>query len=91
MIGYEEALTLIVGESRKLATEMCKVSEAGGRILAEAVVANGDLPPFDNSAMDGFALCTGGASLAAGALFSVAGSQAAVMRRPWRPAVHGRS
>jgi molybdopterin molybdotransferase len=77
MIGYEEALAHILNESHKLATEMCKVSEAGGRILAEAVVANSDLPPFDNSAMDGFALCTGGVSLVAGAAFVVAGSQAA--------------
>ena len=36
-----------------------------------------DLPPFDNSAMDGFALRIGREPLAAGAEFDVAGAQAA--------------
>ena len=45
--------------------------------MASDVHSGEDLPPFDNSAMDGFALHIGGTALAAGATFDVAGAQAA--------------
>ena len=38
------------------ATERVCLGEAQGRILAESPVAHCDLPPFDNSAMDGYAV-----------------------------------
>ncbi|WP_299596135.1 gephyrin-like molybdotransferase Glp [uncultured Microbulbifer sp.] len=38
-------------------TETVPLSQACGRILAEPVLAALDLPPCDNSAMDGYALC----------------------------------
>jgi molybdopterin molybdotransferase len=37
-------------------TERVKLHEAAGRVLAADVVASVDLPPFDNSAVDGFAV-----------------------------------
>ncbi len=37
-------------------TEMVPLDEADGRILADDVVATVDLPPFDNSAVDGYAV-----------------------------------
>jgi molybdopterin molybdotransferase len=37
-------------------TEAVPLGEARGRVLAEAVMAPIDLPPFDNSAVDGFAV-----------------------------------
>lgn len=37
-------------------TETCLLHEALGRVLAEPVVATVDLPPDDNSAMDGYAI-----------------------------------
>lgn len=36
--------------------ERVSLPEASGRVLAETVVAPHDLPPFDNSAMDGYAV-----------------------------------
>ncbi len=58
MLRYDEAL----GEIRRaalhlpLATELCPLTEALGRVLATELIAPGDLPHWDNSAMDGFAL-----------------------------------
>ncbi|HEY0180367.1 MAG TPA: gephyrin-like molybdotransferase Glp [Dokdonella sp.] len=42
--------------ARRLGAETVDVERALGRVLAEDVVAPHDLPPFANSAMDGFAL-----------------------------------
>jgi len=58
MISYEEALDLIHKEISKinLATEDVDLLESLNRIIAEDVFADVDLPPFDNSAMDGFAI-----------------------------------
>jgi molybdopterin molybdotransferase len=36
--------------------ETCGLASARGRVLAHAVVAAADLPPFDNSAVDGYAV-----------------------------------
>lgn len=44
---------------RPLRSEPVSVREAQGRVLAEAVVSTFDLPPFDSSAMDGYALVAG--------------------------------
>src|SRR5215470_3516836 len=37
-------------------TELVGLAQASGRVLAADVVASLDLPPFDNSAVDGFAV-----------------------------------
>lgn len=37
--------------------EQCGLNDALGRVLAQAVTARGDQPRFDNSGMDGYALC----------------------------------
>jgi len=36
--------------------ERCELSESDGRILAEDVISTMNVPPFDNSAMDGYAV-----------------------------------
>lgn len=48
-----------------------------GQMLAAPAVIPGDLPPFDNTAMDGFALRAGAARLPVGAHSDVLGAQAA--------------
>jgi molybdopterin molybdotransferase len=53
------------------------VSGAMGRVLAASVQAPGPLPPFDNSAMDGYALGGGIHSLVAGSEWPIEGEQAA--------------
>src|ERR1700691_4901428 len=40
-----------------LTPETVNLDAALGRILAEAVSSQSDLPGFDNSAMDGYAVC----------------------------------
>lgn len=50
--AHERILSLI----QPLPPESVPLSGAAGRILAETVRADHDLPPFDNSAMDGYAV-----------------------------------
>src|SRR5947207_812404 len=56
MLTVEEALAKILGSVAPLGAEQVMVGEAGGRVLAERVVAGRRLPPWDNSAMDGYAV-----------------------------------
>lgn len=77
MIGIEEAIARIREASHALPVERIAMADARGRVLAEDVVAATPLPPFDNSAMDGFALRAGGSAIPAGREFAVDGEQAA--------------
>jgi molybdopterin molybdotransferase len=56
MISIEEAWEKIASRCAALPIEERDLSACGGRVLAEPVMASMDLPPFDNSAMDGYAL-----------------------------------
>jgi molybdopterin molybdotransferase len=56
LLRLDEAQRLILERARRLDVEAVPVAEAAGRVLAEAAVAQIDLPPFPSSAMDGFAL-----------------------------------
>ena len=56
MISVEEALERILTQITPLTVTQVPLSEALGLVLAEDVVAQEDIPPFANSAMDGFAL-----------------------------------
>ena len=73
----DEALALVRREAARFPVEQRALADAAGLVLAEPVVAGVDLPPFDNSAMDGFGLRAGGKVLAAGTEFEVAGAQVA--------------
>lgn len=55
-ITVAEALTAVLNSVSPLPAEMVGLTEALGRILAEPVVARDSLPPFANSAMDGYAV-----------------------------------
>ena len=59
LISIDEARERVLAEVRPLATERVPLSP--GRVLAEPAVAYEDLPPFDASAMDGFAVPGGDA------------------------------
>jgi molybdopterin molybdotransferase len=50
------AIDAVLSQCRPLGSEDVALSSALGRHLAEPVIAGLDLPPFTNSAMDGFAL-----------------------------------
>jgi molybdopterin molybdotransferase len=56
MISVEEALERILAEIQPLTTTHVSLPESLGLVLAEDVIAQEDMPPFANSAMDGFAL-----------------------------------
>lgn len=77
MIAYEEALQRLLAGVEPLSTESLRAAEAPGRVLATAVASGESLPPFDNSAMDGFAIAVGTEALGAGAEFDVVGERAA--------------
>ena len=56
MISVEEALERMLSEIQPLPTTQVPLAESLGLVLAADVIAQEDMPPFANSAMDGFAL-----------------------------------
>jgi molybdopterin molybdotransferase len=54
--GVDEALALVLERARPLAAEVVAIERAAGRVLAVDAGAAVDLPPFDSSAMDGYAV-----------------------------------
>lgn len=55
-LSIPEALERIVGAVAPVGTEVVPLEEAGGRTLAESITSPVDHPPWDNSAMDGYAV-----------------------------------
>ncbi len=56
MLSVTQALEVILRGSAVTGSEMVPLGDACGRVLAEDILASRDLPPFANSAMDGFAV-----------------------------------
>jgi molybdopterin molybdotransferase len=56
MIGPHEALGIVLGQAPRLDAVLVPLAEAVGCVLAERVASDTDLPPFDKSAMDGYAV-----------------------------------
>ena len=56
MISVAEAIQIVRQQTRVLPTEQVELTQVLGRVLAEDVVADTDLPPFDRSQMDGYAV-----------------------------------
>jgi molybdopterin molybdotransferase len=59
MLSIDQARAAVLAEVRPLPAEEVALADALGRVLAEDVTAAVDLPPFANSAMDGFAVRSG--------------------------------
>src|SRR5688572_23121562 len=59
MLDFELARQRILDQVTPLGTELIPVDDADGRVLGEDVVSSVDLPPFDYSAMDGYAVRSG--------------------------------
>ncbi len=55
MISFEEAHETVMKSVRLTGTERVDIADCCGRILAEDVVSDIDMPPFNKSAMDGYA------------------------------------
>lgn len=56
LLSYEEALAIVLANAPVLQDEAVALRDALGRVLRGEVVADRDQPPFDRSAMDGFAV-----------------------------------
>ena len=56
VLSVEQALDRILATVRVLEPERVGLFDAAGRVLAEAVTADRDIPPLTNSAMDGYAV-----------------------------------
>ncbi len=56
MIPVTEALDLITKHTERLGVGSVEIGAAVGRVLAEDILADSDLPPFDRSQMDGYAI-----------------------------------
>ena len=56
MLSVEEAFARIVSQFAALESETVPLMDTLGRVLAEDVVSAEDVPAFDNSAMDGYAV-----------------------------------
>ena len=55
-LNMDAALAEILASVEALGVERIHIQDALGRVLAADVVADRDQPPFDRSAMDGFAV-----------------------------------
>ena len=65
MLSLEAAQQRIIDSIEPLAPVSVRLDQAADRYLAERIVSSVDLPGFDNSAMDGYAVCAADVSTAA--------------------------
>jgi molybdopterin molybdotransferase len=56
LLSVDQARERILSHFQLVTTETLPLAGAANRVLAEDIVAANDLPPFDNSSMDGFAV-----------------------------------
>ena len=56
MVTVEEALDKVLSHIKLLGSEKVSILEALSRVIAEDIDANRDIPPLDNSGMDGYAV-----------------------------------
>jgi molybdopterin molybdotransferase len=55
MIGFEEALKMVTGSDYEVGMEKVDILDSMNRILAEDIRSDIPMPPFDKSAVDGYA------------------------------------
>ena len=58
MLTLEEALSLILAQIPATRGTRADLEQSNGRFLTTSVCSTIDLPPFDNSGMDGYAVCS---------------------------------
>jgi len=88
MTTFQEALQLVLDRAVPLPPRSVPLSEALGLVAGEDILALEPVPPFTNSAMDGFAVRAGDCAAASGTApvrLAVQGEIAA--GRPWAPAL----
>lgn len=55
MIPYEQAIDIVRNNAQQLGTEAVALQDSLNRVLRQEVTSDIDMPPFDKSAMDGYA------------------------------------
>ncbi len=76
MIAISAALKIIDAKTNSLGAEKVAIDASVGRILREDIVADTDMPPFDRSQMDGFAVVAAD-TIATPATLTIVGESAA--------------
>src|SRR5688572_5385816 len=59
LLSVDQARERILSHFQPVTTETLPLAGCSNRVLAQDMVAQNDLPPFDNSSMDGFAVRAG--------------------------------
>jgi molybdopterin molybdotransferase len=55
MISFEEAYKIVLQQAKPIGSERVQIMDSLNRVLAEDIFSDMDMPPFDKSAVDGFA------------------------------------
>src|SRR5947209_17646312 len=76
MIPISEAVDIVLRHTKAAGPELIDLEDSVGRILAQDIVADTDLPPFDRAQMDGYAVRAGDVTQAPARL-RIAGESAA--------------
>ncbi|WP_372758643.1 gephyrin-like molybdotransferase Glp [Litorivivens sp.] len=63
LMPVDEALAQLLADVTALPAETCPLEQLAGRVLRQVVTAQVNVPPLDNSAMDGYALRVADAAL----------------------------
>jgi molybdopterin molybdotransferase len=82
MISVTEAIRIVTEQAERLPVDSVQLADAMGRVLAEDIVADSDLPPFDRAQMDGYAVRSVDTSSGEKARLRIAGESAA--GRGWK-------
>lgn len=64
LISVREANDIVLQQARRLPKQRVNLPDSLGRILASDIVSDIDMPPFNRSMMDGYALCWQDAQIA---------------------------
>ncbi|NMC59856.1 MAG: molybdopterin molybdotransferase MoeA [Candidatus Methanofastidiosa archaeon] len=56
LLSYEKALKLVIDNAKEFESEVIDIADSLDRILSEDIISKMDSPPFDRSAMDGYAI-----------------------------------
>ncbi len=64
LIAVEEALNTILSKMTPVETEIIPLNQSFGRILAQSIISKINVPPFVNSAMDGYAIIASDSTMA---------------------------
>lgn len=88
LLPEEDARSQILALSTPLPGEWLPLDDALGRVLAEDVTAQRTLPPWDNSAMDGYAVRSAdlGAPCPSGSMSGRPSTPVRCRSAPWCPA-----